>query len=134
MKRMLRRILLSHAALKLSALLISVSLWVAYTSGPVVETGYSAPLLLVNVPQGLKITSEIPSAVLLRVRGRLRRLQSFEARELSVRADCSQTRAGTQTVLLAPNMVRVPYGAEIIGITPPQIELSLAPVSPPQHK
>jgi hypothetical protein len=132
MIRILRRIFLSHAALKISALVISLGLWVAYTSEPVVEAGYSAPLLLVNVPAGLKITGEIPAAVLLRVRGRLNRLRSFRPGEMSVRADCSQTHPGTQTVYLGPNMVQVPYGAEIIGITPPELEISLMPNSPPR--
>jgi len=132
MIRILRRIFLSHAGLKASALLISIGLWIAYTSEPVVEAGYSAPLLLVNVPAGLKITGEIPSAVLLRLRGRLNRLRSFEPNELSVRADCSQTHAGPQTVYLGPNMVRLPYGAEIVGITPPEIEISLARVPAPK--
>ncbi len=129
MIRVLRRLFLSHPGLKASALLISLGLWVVYTSEPVVEAGYSAPLLLVNVPAGLKISSEIPSAVLIRLRGRLNRLRSFQASELSVRADCSQTSVGTQTVYLGPNMVRVPYGAEIVGITPPEIEISLMPAS-----
>jgi hypothetical protein len=130
MIRILRRIFLSHTGLKAGALLVALGLWIAYTSEPVVEAGYSAPLLLVNVPAGLKISGEIPSAVLLRVRGRLNRLRSFQPGELSVRADCSQTRAGTQTVYLGPNMVRVPYGAEIVGITPPEIEISLMPSTP----
>jgi hypothetical protein len=132
MIRVLRRIFFSHAGLKASALLISVGLWVAYTSEPVVEAGYSAPLLMVNLPAGLKISGEVPSAVLLRVRGRLNRLRTFQSGEMSVRADCSQTRPGTQTVYLGPNMVRVPYGAEIVGITPPEIEISLVPASAPR--
>jgi hypothetical protein len=131
MTRFLRRLLLNHLLLKVSALAIALALWVAYTSEPVVEAGYSAPLLLVNVPAGLRVTGEIPAAVLVRVRGHLARLRGVEPGELSVSADCSQTRAGSQLVNLAPNMVRVPYGAEIVGITPAQIEISLVPGSAP---
>jgi len=131
MMHLLRRIFLKHLALKVSALVIALALWVGYNSEPVVEAGYSAPLLLVNVPAGLQVTGEVPSAVLLRVRGRLARLRRLEPGELSVSADCSQARAGSQLVKLAPNMVRVPSGAEIVGITPPQIEISLLPGSAP---
>jgi hypothetical protein len=126
--RLLRRIFLQHTGLKVSALVIATALWVAYNSEPVVETGYSAPLLLVNVPPGLQVTGEVPSAVLLRLRGRLRRI---DPAELSVTADCSQTRAGKQFVRLAPNLARVPYGADIVGITPAQIEISLVSASAP---
>ena len=126
--RFLRNILLRHAGLKISALAIAAVLWGAYNSEPVVETGYSAPLLLVNVPPGLKVAGEVPSSVLLRLRGRLRRLDSAA---LSVSADCSQARAGSQFIRLAPNMVSSPNGPEIVSITPPQIEISLVSASAP---
>ena len=131
MRRLFRRMILRHLGLKVSALVLALALWVAYSSEPVVEAGYSAPLLLVNIPAGLQVTGDVPAAVLLRVRGRLDRLQRVGPGELSVSADCSQARAGSQIVNLAPNMVRVPYGAEIVGITPPQVEISLVPGSAP---
>jgi hypothetical protein len=129
--RLLRRIFLQHTGLKISALVIASALWVAYNSEPVVETGYSAPLLLVNVPPGLKVTGEVPAAVLLRLRGRLGRLRRVDPNELSVRADCSQAHAGRVSVMLSPNMITAPYGAELVGITPPQIEISLVSASAP---
>ena len=129
--RLLRRIFLQYAGLKLSALVIATALWVAYSSEPVVETGYSAPLLLVNVPPGMQVMGEVPSAVLLRLRGRLGRLRRVDPAELSVTADCSQARPGQQFVRLTPYMVSVPYGADIVGITPPQIQISLIPASAP---
>ena len=129
--RLLRRIFLQHAGLKLSALVIATALWVAYNSEPVVETGYSVPLLLVNVPSGLQVTGEVPSVVLLRLRGRLGRLRRVDPAELSVTADCSQAGAGHQFVKLVASMANVPYGADIVGITPPQIEISLIPASVP---
>jgi hypothetical protein len=131
MMRLLRRIFWQHAGLKLSSVVIAMALWVAYSSGPVVETGYSAPLLLANVPPGLQVTGEVPASVQLRLRGRLSRLRRVAPAELTVSADCSQTRPGKQFVPLAPNMVSVPYGADIVGITPPQIEISLVPASAP---
>ena len=99
--RLLRRVFVRHAGLKVTALLIATALWATYNSEPVVESGYSAPLLLVNVPPDLQVTGEVPSAVLLRLRGRLGRLRRVEPGELSVSADCSQARPGRQFVKLA---------------------------------
>jgi hypothetical protein len=129
--RLLRRIFLQHAGLKLISLVIATALWVAYNSEPVVETGYSVPLLLVNVPPGLRVAGQVPSSVLLRLRGRLGRLRRVDPADLSVSADCNQARLGSQFIKLAPNMVSVPYGADIVGITPPQIEISLVSASAP---
>ena len=129
--RFLRRMVLNNLGLKVSALAIALALWAAYNSEPVVETGYSAPLLLVNVPAGLEVEGEVPSAVRLRVRGRLARLRRLAPGEVSVSADCSQARAGSQVVKLAPDMAGVPYGTEIVDIMPPEIEISLVPGSAP---
>jgi hypothetical protein len=129
--RLLRRIFLNHAGLKMSSLVIATALWVAYNSEPIVETGYSAPLLLVNVPPALQVNGSVPSSVLLRLRGRLGRLRRVDPAELAVSADCSNTAPGKQFVRLTPNMVNVPYGADIVAITPPQIEISLVPASAP---
>jgi hypothetical protein len=134
--RFLRRMILEHLGLKASALVIALALWVAYSSEPVVETGYSAPLMLVNVPAGLEVVGEVPATVRLRVRGRLARLRRLASGDVSVSADCIHARAGSQLVKLAPNIGGVPYGAEIVGITPPEIEISLVPGSapPPERK
>ena len=129
--RLLRRIFLQHTGLKISALVIAAALWVAYNSGPVVETGYAAAVRLVNIPAGLQVAGEVPPAVLLRLRGRLGRLRRVDPAELSVSADCSQARAGRQTVRLAPNLISVPYGADVVSITPAQIEISLVSASAP---
>ena len=129
--RFLRRLFLNHLGLKISALIIATGMWVAFNSAPVVEAGYNAPLLLVNVPAGLRVAGEVPASVLLRVRGRLAQLRRIEPGELSVSADCSQSHAGNQIVKLAPYMVRVPTGGEILDITPSQISIALVPASPP---
>jgi hypothetical protein len=127
----LQRLILENLGLKVSALAIALALWAAYNSEPVVETGYSAPLLLVNMPDGLEVEGEVPATVRLRVRGRLARLRRLAPGEVSVSADCSLARAGSQRVKLEPNMAGVPYGTEIVGVTPPEIEISLVPGSAP---
>jgi hypothetical protein len=77
------------------------------------------------------VAGEVPATVRLRVRGRLARLRRLAPGDVSVSADCSQARSGSQLVKLAPNIDGVPYGAEIVDITPPQIEISLVPGSAP---
>ena len=124
--RLLQRGLLRHAGLKLSALLIATALWVVYNSQPVVEASYSVPLLLENVPPGLQVAGEVPSTVLVRLRGRLGRMRPVNPDELSVSANFYNAHAGVLTVPLLPN------DPNIVGVSPAQLQFSLVPASAPQ--
>jgi hypothetical protein len=124
--RLLQRGLLRHVGLKISALLIAVALWVVYNSQPVVEASYSVPLLLENVPPGLQVAGEVPSTVLVRLRGRLGRMRPLNPDELSVSANFYNAHAGFLTVQLVPN------DPNIVGISPAQLQFSLVSASAPQ--
>lgn len=127
----LRRLVGHDLGLKVSALAISLALWAAYSSEPLVEAGFNAPLALVNVPPGLQVAGDVPTAVRLRVRGRSILLRRLEPGDLSVSVDCSQARAGSQLVKLVPGMADGPYGAEVVDIMPPEIQISLVSGSAP---
>jgi hypothetical protein len=83
----------------------------------------------------MEVQGEVPATVLLRVRGRLGRLRRLAPGELSVSADCSQARPGSQIMKLAPDLDGAPYGTEIVGVAPPEIRISFVPGSapPPQR-
>lgn len=131
--RLLRRIFLQNTMLKIGAVLIATALWVAYNSEPVAETSYSVPLLLVNVPPGLDVSGEVPSFVLLRLRGHLGRMRPLNPTEINVSADCTQAHAGTQLIRLTANLVNAPNNPEVVNIAPPQIEVSLVAASAPSR-
>jgi hypothetical protein len=127
----LRRLAGQHLSLKVSALAISLTLWAAYTSEPLVEAGLNAPLVLVNVPSGLEVAGDVSTAVRVRVRGRSILLRRLETGDLSVRVDCTQARAGSQLVQLVPGMADVPYGVEVVEIMPSEIQVTLVSGSAP---
>ena len=130
MMRLLRRLLFANMGLKITALVISTGLWVVFNSQPMVEAAYSAPLVLVNVPSDLTIAGQVPLTVQMRVRGRLGRLRRLEPAELSASADCGQGHPGSQMVNVTPSAAYLPNGAEVVSITPAQIEISLVPSLP----
>ena len=121
--RLLQRGLLRHAGLKISAILIATAVWVAYNSEPLVEGSYSVPLLLENIPPGLQVTGDVPSTILVRIRGRLSRMRLLNPRELSVSADFYNAHAGSLTVQLTPN------DPDIVSISPSQLRFSLVSAS-----
>jgi hypothetical protein len=131
--RLLRELFLKHTGQKIVALAIALSLWGAYNSEPVVETAYSAPILLVNIPSGLEVAGEVPAAAVLRIRGRLGPMRRIDPSGISLSADCSAAGAGTQVIRLTPNIATASNSPETISITPPQIEISLVSASSTSH-
>jgi hypothetical protein len=134
--RFLRQVITRNLGLKVSALAISLALWAAYKSEPIVEVGYNAPLAVMNLPPELEITSDVPTDVRVRVRGRSFLLRRLTPGDLSVSVDFSHAQAGNQLLRLAPDMVGAPYGAEVVGVVPSEIRVSLVLASalPPERK
>ena len=129
-----RKFVLHNAGLKLLALAISFSLWVAYAQEPIAEGGYDVPITIVEVPRGLAVASDAPSAVHLLIRGRAARLRRVAPGDLAFTVDLSQVSRGETTVRLTPEMAAVPYGTEVVGVTPTIFRVSWAaePGPPPR--
>jgi|SRR5665213_16365 len=123
--RFLRRIFLHNLGLKVLALAISFSLWVAYTAEPFADVGYNVPLAFVNIPPGLALADDAPLNVHVRLRGRTGLLRRLTATDLNFNIDLQNTHAGQLPVRLTPQMVHVPYGTEVVLITPAQFHINL---------
>lgn len=125
--RLLRQLFLDNIGLKLLALAISFFLWASYTAEPFAQVGYNVPLEFVNVPAGLAISDNIPSAAHVLIRGRAGLARRLAPGDLSLMVDLRRAQAGETAVRLTPAMVSAPYGIEVIRITPTQFRVSLVP-------
>jgi YbbR domain-containing protein len=116
--------------LKVLALAISFSLWSAYTAQPFAEITYVVPIAFVNVPTGLDI-AKVPAGVSVRIRGRAGLLSRFNASDLAVNADLSNSQAGDKVVSVKPDLVAVPYGVTVVRVNPAEFHVTLVPSSAP---
>lgn len=123
----LREWVLPNWPLKLLALAISFLLWSTYTSEPVADVGYLAPLEFRNVPQGLEISTEMPTQVHVRLRGRSLILRRLVPADLTISIDLSGRAAGETLVRLTPEQVDAPFGTEVAAIAPREIRVRLVP-------
>lgn len=89
------------------------------------EKQVEASLTLVNVPQDLVITSDVPPSLSLRVRGALSRLRSLDASQTGVVLDLSRAPEGDLDLPVLAEDVIVPNGVEVVAITPLQVTLRL---------
>src|SRR6202030_2112483 len=131
MRRLLRRMFVHNLGLKLLALAISFSLWASYTAEPFADVGYNVALAFVNVPPGLALGDDAPNAVHVRLRGRTGLLRRLTPADLNLSVDLAGAHSGPMQVNLTTEMVRVPYGTEVVLITPSQFRIALVTSATP---
>ena len=123
MRDFFQRYVLHNLALKLIALVCAVLLWSAVSREPVVETAYSVPVELHQVPTNLEITtSGIPLAQ-VRLRGPERRIRQLAAADVHPIISLAGSGSGEHTYDLTASQVRVPYGIDVVQVTPSQIRI-----------
>jgi YbbR domain-containing protein len=125
--RFLRKYVFANAGLKLVALGISFLLWATYTSEPFAEAGYQVPLEFTTMPKHLEISGDLPTSVHVRVRGRSALLRRMVAADISISVDMKDGTEGTSQIRITPDMVRAPYGATVVQVSPSQFQVTLVP-------
>lgn len=87
------------------------------------EREVEASLTLLNVPPDLVITSDVPRAVLVRLRGPLERLQAIE--KLGAVINLEQAREGESLYPVDRKLVNLPPSVEVVGLSPFEVPLRL---------
>ena len=121
----IRRLIFGNWGLKLLSLGIAVLLWAAYTAEPMAEIGYQVPLEFHNLSSDLEISGDVPAQVYVRVRGRSALLRRLTPADLAVSVDLAGKPAGETTLQLNSSQFEIPYGANVVRISPAQLRLRL---------
>ena len=123
MKAFFQRYVAHNLLLKLIALVSAVLLWSAVSREPVVETAYSVPVELHQVPPNLEITtSGIPLAQ-VRLRGPERRIRQLLPADVHPVINLAGSGTGEHTYDLTASQVRVPYSIQVVQVTPSEIRI-----------
>ena len=112
-----------HFGLKLLSVGLAVLLWMAVSGEQTVERGVRVSLELQQFPPGLEILGEPPSTVDVRVRGASGTLGRVSPGDIVAVLDLRAARAGRRLFHLTPEQVRVPFGVEVVQVTPPTVAL-----------
>ena len=113
-----------HFRLKLLALGLGVLLWVVVSGDATVERGLrGVPLELQQFPAGLELQTEPPSTVDVRVRGGSGTLSRLAPADIVAVLDLHGAQAGQRLYHLTPDQMRVPFGVEIVQITPTSVAM-----------
>ena len=114
-----------YLGLKLVALGLAILLWFAVAGEPFVERGLRAPLEFQNIPEGFALLGEVPSTVDVRLRGASALLGGLNSSDVVAVVDLGSAQSGRRLVHLSPDEVRVPFGVEVVQVSPSTIPLAL---------
>lgn len=112
-----------HLGLGLLSIGLALLLWMVVAGEQVVERALRVPLEFQRFPAGLELQAEPPSFVDIRVRGGSGNLARLAAADVVAVVELGPARPGRRLFQLTPEDVRVPFGVEVVQITPPSIAL-----------
>jgi YbbR domain-containing protein len=123
-----RRVMLSpfrHLGLKGLSVTLAVLLWMVVSGEETVERGLRVPLELLQVPAGLELLGDVPATVDVRVRGSSATLSRLGTGDVVAVVDLKTARPGRRLFPLGPDQVRVPFGVEVVQVTPSAVAMAL---------
>ena len=114
---------LRHLGLKCVSLIIGLVIWLIVAGGQTVERGLRVPLELEQFPSGLELQGEAPTFVDLRVRGAAGTVSRMLPGDAVAVLDLSGATPGRHLFQLRPDLVRVPFGVEVVQVLPATVAI-----------
>lgn len=113
-----------HFGLKALSVAFAVLLWLVVSGDETVERGLRVPLELQQFPVGIEMMGEAPSLVDVRVRGASSTLSRLAPGDIVLELDLKAARAGLRLYQMTPELVRAPFGVQVVQVTPPTLALT----------
>jgi len=120
--------LMNNWHLKLMSLMFAIVLWLFIVGEQKLERGFSVPLELKNVPEGMMVTSEVPSHIDVRIIGPRTLLVNQDPEQLSIRIDLKGLPEGVTTFRRLEDRISLPGGMRVSRLTPSFIDIRLEAV------
>jgi YbbR domain-containing protein len=124
LREFMRRHVLHNLGLKLVSLLFATGLWWLVSSEPPAEAAVKVPIVFLNMPNDLEISSETIPAAEIRVRGPERIVRRLEPSMVHAEIDLTGMKPGERTFDLTSNQISLPDKLQAVQIVPSQIHLA----------
>lgn len=116
-----------HVGLKLLSIAIALMLWMVVSGEETVERGLRVPLELQQLQGDVELTGEVPTTVDVRVRGGSATLSRLGSGDVVAVLDLRAARPGRRVFPMTQDQVRVPFGVDVVQITPSAVTLVFEP-------
>lgn len=115
--------LFQNLALKVVSVVLAALLWLILSGEQTVERVLRIPLEYTNIPAQLELVGDPPTVVDVRIRGSSGTLSRLSAGELAAVLDVRSPRPGQRLYHLTSSDVRVPFGVDVVQVTPSSVAL-----------
>jgi YbbR domain-containing protein len=116
-----------HLGLKALSVGLGLLLWMVIAGEQTVERGVRVPLELQQVPAGLEFQGEPPTLVDVRLRGAAGTVARVAPGDVVAVVDLGTATPGRRLYQLTPEQVRVPFGVQVVQVTPATVALVFEP-------
>lgn len=104
--------------LKFLSISIATLLWLIVAGDRTVERALRVPIEFQSLPQGLEMVGDPPETVDVRVRASSGTLARLSTGDITAVIDLRNARSGRRLFHLTPSSLKVPYGVEVVQVTP----------------
>ncbi len=115
---------MTDLSLKAASLVLAVALWFVIAGEKSSERGLSAPLELQNFPKDFELTGDLLDSVEVRLRASPGIIHRLSAGDVSAQIDLAGATEGERIVHLTPQAIRVPFGVEVVKVSPSIVTLN----------
>ena len=121
----MRKLLFENFGLKITAILLSVLLWLFASSRGLSEIALDVPLELKDIPPGLELITHSIKVVGVNIKGQEGIIRTIRPSDLRAFVDLSKARKGESIYSINKNNIKLPPGVTVTNITPSSVRVSL---------
>lgn len=121
----MKKLFFENVGLKISAILLSVFLWLFVTSRGQSEISLEAPLEVKGIPAGLGVVSNSAKTVVVTIRGQERLMKNVRPSDIRVFIDLGKAKKGEGAYYINKDDIKLPYAMSVMNITPSSIKIRL---------
>lgn len=111
--------------LKLIALSFALVLWFFVMGERRLEVGFTVPLELKQVPEGMMVANEVPAQVDVRLSGPRTLLMNLGPKDISISVDLSDLKPGVASFKRLDDKLNIPTGIRVTRLSPSFVDIKL---------
>lgn len=121
----MRSLIFGNLGLKISAVLISVFLWLFITWRGQSEMAFEAPVEFKNVPATMGLVNSANIKVNVTIKGQERLMKNVRTSDIRVPLDMGKAKKGEGIYYINKNDIKLPYAMSVISINPSSLKIML---------